>query len=274
MNNDFECIRCGYITNKKSSMNTHLNRKNKCNKKLESFQFTDEEAYNISIVRKNNRDNIQNKCNFCNKIFNTQILLEKHVNDTCKKNYKIEQHNTLNQTINNDNTVNNNIYIIQNINMPLTFDKEWSTEHIDIFLKQLLLLAENKYTDLLKKILENKENLNVILDKKTNIGYVYDKNNEYKNMEKSDIVSLSMEKLHTHLNKIKDEVLSNDNKISIKNIDEESQKIEDKYNEFINNKNTQKKVEEYISDIFDNKKEDAYQFFNNNINNCIKNEGY
>jgi len=273
MNNDFECIRCGYTTNKKSSMNTHLNRKNKCNKKLESFKYTDEEAYNISIIRKNNRDNIQNKCNFCNKICNNQESLEKHMNNSCKKNFKIENHNTVNQTINNDNTVNNNIYIIQNINMPLTFDKDWSTEHIDIFLKQLLLLAENKYTDLLKKILENKENLNVILDKKTNIGYVYDKNNEYKNMEKSDIVSLSMEKLHSHLNKIKDEVLSNDNKISIKNINEESQKIEDKYNEFINNKNTQKKVEEYISDIFDTKKEDAYQFFNNN-NNYIKDEGY
>jgi hypothetical protein len=140
---------------------------------------------------------------------------------------------------------------------------------MDLYLKQLLLLAENKYTDLLKKILENKSNLNVILDKKTNIGYVYNSNKEYQNMDKSEIANLSMEKLYNQLNKIKDEVVTNDSKIAVKNINEESLKIEDKYNDYINNKNTQKKVEECITNIFDSKKEEAHEVFNN----CKKIEG-
>jgi transcriptional regulator with PAS, ATPase and Fis domain len=154
---------------------------------------------------------------------------------------------------------------------------------MDLYLKQLLLLAENKYTDLLKKILENKSNLNVILDKKTNLDYVYNSNKEYQNMDKSEIANLSMEKLYNQLNKIKD---------AVKNINEESLKIEDKYKDknwnecvsssifsgvyegkyrfFINNKNTQKEIEECITNIFDSKKDEAHEVFNN----YIKIEGY
>ena len=141
-------------------------------------------------------------------------------------------------------------------------------------MKQLLLLADNKYTDLLKKILENKNNLNVILDKKTNIGYVYNSNNEYQNMEKSDIINMSMEKLHNELNKMKDEIETSESKIIIKHTEEEVNKIDTKYNDYISNKNTQKKVEECISDIFDTKKDDAHNLFNNI--NLLKNnkEGY
>jgi hypothetical protein len=202
--------------------------------------------------------------------------LDKHLKDYCKKKDNIDQDsekieckpvsivNNIDNSI--DNTVNN-IYIINNINMPITFDKDWNTEHMDIFLKQLLLLAENKYTDLLKKLLENKKNLNVILDKKTNFGYVYNGENEYKDVEKDKSVSMSMEKLYNQLNKMKDEVLSNESIINIKNMDQESQKIEDKYNDFINNKNTQKKVGEYISDIFDTQKDEAIKFFENNQDN-------
>ena len=133
---------------------------------------------------------------------------------------------------------------------------------MDIYLKELLLLADNKYTDLLKKILENKKNLNVILDKKTNIGYVYNSNNEYKNMDKSEIVNISMEKLYNQLNKIKEEVDTNESKINVKYIKEEAQKLKDKYNDFKINKNTQNNVEEYISNIYETKKEEAYKIFN------------
>ena len=50
MNNIYECMRCGYNTDKRSSMLTHINRKNKCPKKLDSFNYTDKEIYDLSLL--------------------------------------------------------------------------------------------------------------------------------------------------------------------------------------------------------------------------------
>lgn len=85
---------------------------------------------------------------------------------------------------------------------------------------------------------------------------------------------MSMEKLHNELNKMKDEIETSESKIIIKHTEEEVNKIDTKYNDYISNKNTQKKVEECISDIFDTKKDDAHNLFNNI--NLLKNnkEGY
>lgn len=274
MNNIYECISCNYITNRRSNMILHLNKKKKCNRTLDSFKYNDQEIYDLSIIKKKDRessDNSENKCKYCNKIYCNKYILKKHMNDYCKEVNNIKEETNKTTYIENQQ---NNIFITQNISIPIPFDKDWNTEHMDLYLKQLLLLAENKYTDLLKKLLENKNNLNVILDKKTNIGYVYNSNREYQNMDKSEIVNISMEKLYNQLNRIKDEVVSNDSKISVKNINEESLKIEDKYNDYITNKNTYQKVEECISGIFDSKKEEAYIIFNNlqKPNNAI--DGY
>jgi hypothetical protein len=285
---NFECIRCGYITNKKSSIICHINRKKKCNRLLESLKYNDEEIYNLSLIRKKDREKSEKKCKNCNKIYCNKYFLEKHIKYYCKEINNIKEEDNIKkeilqntyienqQNIGNQQNIENqqNIYITQNISIPIPFDKDWNTEHMDLYLKQLLLLAENKYTDLLKKILENKSNLNVILDKKTNIGYVYNSNKEYQNMDKSEIAILSMEKLYNELNKIKNEVITNDSKISVKNINEESLKIEDKYSDFISNKNTQKKVEECISNIYDTKKEEARIIFNNLPKMNEINDGY
>ena len=190
----------------------------------------------------------------------------------------LEQNNTIIENQHNTyNTINNNIYIINLPKMPISFDQEWDTKHIDMYLKQLLLLTDNKYTELLKQILENKNNLNVILDKNSNMGYVYDSDNTYKNMEKDEIVNLSMKKLHDELNKIKDEVIQH-SKIPI-DIENQCNIIENKYKEFINDKNIKNSVNGCISDIFDKRKEEALEIFNhineeNNNNMKIKNDGY
>lgn len=189
----------------------------------------------------------------------------------------LEQNNTIIENQHNTyNTINNNIYIINLPKMPISFDQEWDTKHIDMYLKQLLLLTDNKYTELLKQILENKNNLNVILDKNSDMGYVYDSDNNYKNMEKDEIVNLSMKKLHDELNKIKDEVIQH-SKIPI-DIENQCNIIENKYKEFINDKNIKNSVNGCISDIFDKQKEEALEIFNNinqeNNNIKIKNEGY
>jgi hypothetical protein len=88
------------------------------------------------------------------------------------------------------------------------------------------------------------------------------------------IINYFIWKLYNQLNKIKDEVVTNDFKITVKNINEESLKIEDKYNDYINNKNTQKKVEECISNIYDTKKEEARIIFNNFIKMDEIKDGY
>ena len=189
----------------------------------------------------------------------------------------LEQNNTIIENQHNTyNTINNNIYIINLPKMPISFDQEWDTKHIDMYLKQLLLLTDNKYTELLKQILENKNNLNVILDKNSNMGYVYDSDNNYKNMEKDEIVNLSMKKLHDELNKIKDEVIQH-SKIPI-DIENQCNIIESKYKEFINDKNIKNSVNGCISDIFDKRKEEALEIFHHlneeNNNMKIENDGY
>ena len=122
----------------------------------------------------------------------------------------------------------------------------------------------------MKQILENKNNLNVILDKNSNTGYIYDSNNIYKNMEKTDIINLSMEKLYNELNKIKNEV-KNTSKIPI-NIEKETAIIENKYNNYINDKDIQTIVESCLSKIFDKTKKDASIYFQNLL--VSKNEGF
>jgi hypothetical protein len=208
----------------------HLNRQKLCNKSTEPYKYSNEEIYNLSLI-KNNSKITENMCKYCNKHYSTRYTLDTHIKEYCKKkdnidldNIKIESStvniansvdNSIDNTINIvnsvdnsiDNTINivnsvdnsidnsvNNIYITNNINMPITFDKDCNTEDMKIFLKQLLLLAENK---------TNTEN-------------------EYKDIEKDNIVRIFIKKLYNQLNKIKDEVLSNENIINIKNIDQES----------------------------------------------------
>ena len=156
-------------------------------------------------------------------------------------------------------------------NIPIPFDKDWITEHIDIHLKHLILLGNHKYTDLLKKILENKNNLNVIIDKDQNIGFVYNSDNTYKNMEKSEIVNLSMEKLKNELHRIKDDVINNSS-IEADFTKEQTSIIDNKYEIYKNDKQIQKSVEELLTDIYYKNKDDAIEFYNklsieNNNNN-------
>jgi hypothetical protein len=301
MDNNFECVRCGYNTTKKSNILVHLNKKKKCIKRIESFIYSDEEVMTLSLIRKNNKNNknnLENTCKHCNKTYTTKWFLTKHMENYChlskkddneennKENEKEkeEEKNKIFKTINNNtvnnnntinnNTINNNIYIINLPNMPISFEKEWDTKHIDMYLKQLLLLTDNKYTELLKQILENKNNLNVIMDKNSEVGYVYDSGNNYKNMEKDEIANLSMKKLHTELNKIKDEVINN-SKIHV-DIEKEVLTIDNKYQEYVNNKDVQNSVNGHITDIFDQSKKEALEIYNNlnNKENKSKIEGY
>lgn len=301
--NFYECLRCKFITNRKSSMKDHLNRKKKCIKTLDAFQYNDDECDIISLIKKGDRKKNKFKCNHCLKSYCNNYVLEKHIKTYCKKKDENNLINNYDETIidniddidnninkdksnkiinninnvkhvnnvNNVNTTNienqhniiNNIIIIPGMgnNIPIPFDKDWITEHIDIHLKHLILLGNHKYTDLLKKILENKNNLNVIIDKDQNIGFVYNSDNTYKNMEKSEIVNLSMEKLKNELHRIKDDVINNSS-IEADFTKEQTSIIDNKYEIYKNDKQIQKSVEELLTDIYDKNKDDAIEFYN------------
>jgi hypothetical protein len=113
--------------------------------------------------------------------------------------------------------------------------------------------------------------LNVIIDKDQNIGFVYNSDNTYKNMDKSEIVNLSMEKLKNELHRIKDDVINNSS-IEADFTKEQASIIDNKYDMYKNDKQIQKSVEALLTDIYDKNKDEAIEFYNqlsieNNNNN-------
>ena len=291
MDNNFECIRCMYITDKLKNMKYHLNRKVKCDKtNLACINYTDEEIEEASLIRINKRNNL--KCEFCKKTYTSKITLLTHQKNYCKKinkelfdendknnneyhkdkilndkilNDKILNDKILNDTIINEtNIINNNITNnitnnVININLPISFDKDWNIEHIDNYLKTLLLICDNKFTFFLDNVLKNKINLNVVLDKNMSEAYVFT-DNEYKNIEKDELLSKSMEKIYNHLIKIKDEFNdSQDNCNEI--IQKEATSLNKKYSDYLKNDNIKDYVHEYLSDIYDSNKKEAYELY-------------
>jgi hypothetical protein len=287
MDNLFECIKCNYTTNKKSSMLNHLNRKNNCSKKIESFMYTDNEVYELSLIRKKEREQLYLQCDLCYKKYCNKYFLEKH-KDICKcknlenqnlnnnNNTFIENQNIENQNIQNQNIQcqnvqntnktfieNQNIYIIlpNNTEAPIPFEKDWNLEHLNNYIKYALFMTKNKYSELLKKILENEKNLNVILDENHSVGYVYSEDNKYKNMEKKEIAFKSMEKLYNQLIKMKSE-LELDSFFQVHPMKREFFVAERKYEDYLENKQTQISVDECLNNIYSSKKKESYDLYN------------
>jgi hypothetical protein len=119
------------------------------------------------------------------------------------------------------------------------------------------------YTNLLKLILENESNLNVIIDKDKNEGIIY--KNDIEKLIKvnlKDIIDNSMFKLNKHLNDFYTETISDVEYNIINNMFEEQKNIiQSKYEDYKNNKETQKIVEKYITNIYDTKKDDTLIFY-------------
>lgn len=344
MSDLYECLRCKYTTPRKINMKKHLEKNTKCPKSIDSIGYTDDQLYNLSLVKiedrnkdkkdknkykkknKNDTENMENienieiineiknieiiennkianndieekkdklKCTYCNHLYVNQYSLRRHLNSFCKIknkpiNTSIIEHQTIenktiennienniekniennieNQTIENniDKNIENNIetqnnYISNNqtnnlniniISLPVGFEKDWNTEHINKYLKELIVVSDNKYTSLLTKILDNKTNLNVILDKELDNGYIFS-DNEYKNIEKQEIVDKSMEKLNKELNRMLGEILDSDEIFCMKSIESQKTLINDKYSEYTKNSSIQKIVQKYIIDIYD-----------------------
>jgi len=265
-NKNYECKRCFYNCNQLNDMKKHLNKKIKCIRKLESFNYNDDELYNLSLTKNNN--NIINKeyiCNNCKKSFSTNSNLSRHLSkNLCSDKNKIEIKNLANTINNIDNSTINNINnnISLNINLINSFDEIWNTNHIDNNKKLILLLNNSKFTSTLEDILENEVNLNVLIDNTTDNALVYD-NKKLINMSIKDIVKKTMEKLLNHLNDFKNDIIEPNLYNIDKNIIDEQIKIaQNKYKDFNKDQDIQKCVNIFIKDIYNKKKDDTISNYN------------
>jgi hypothetical protein len=244
----------------------------------------------INLIDKNK----SKKCIYCNEFFDKIKDLKKHilikcfVNDLHKKNsiptLNINSDISVNNNSNNinittNNTINNTTNITTNnitniyleIKSPIPFDSEWNLSHIDTIKKEHLSFSKFMYSKLLEEILKNEINLNVIIDKDNNSGIVYKNNiDKYIKMKSKDILDNTMLKLNKHLldiNKsLKDDIID-------ELIDKGKNIIKNKYNNYKNNEDIKKNVTDIISNIYEEKKEDAINMSNNIIKNS-NNDGY
>jgi hypothetical protein len=252
---------------------------------MDSYKLLDDEIYEMSLTLHKITDgekeyNGEYKCNKCSKLFTRQDNLKKHFKVNCKPIKEVIKQNIINiekntniSNIANQTNIENNIIIINQNNMGIkSFDEKWTTEHIDKYIKQLILLSEHKYTNLLTEILKNKENLNVIIDKDSNSGLVYkDESNTYENMKLKEILKESMHKIYGQLQKMFNECLTKDvnlEKHFIDSIQKEKNINDNKYNDYINNTDLKHSVDSLILDIYNNTKIDAISVANE-INNKI-----
>ena len=157
-------------------------------------------------------------CKYCNLGFSTIIDLKKHIilkcffKDISAKKIDSEINNISNNSINSNNingNNNNNTNNITNYNIflgmqsniqPIPFDDKWDISMINDTFIASILNSKYMYSQLLREILENEINLNVIIDKDSKSGLVYKNDiDKYIRMKSSDIVNNTMDKLKTHL---------------------------------------------------------------------------
>jgi hypothetical protein len=301
----YKCKICNFTTNLLTDMKRHLERTTICKMKPNMYfensidqniilsLLPDDERLKDLIIKvksKDYKDLYQSRrrllmkrldgsdddtkcCFYCNKKFNKIQDLREHVLIDCfleeilEKNINLTNEKT--EINNNDNSKN----IILNIQPPISFDKSWDISNIDTIGKKIEILCSNLlYTKLLKKILENKNNLNVVYDKKNNIGFVYKNDNEkYIDMDINDIVDILMKKLHENLLEISGHVKNHKNYKNFAEYEtfciETEIKINNKFTNFQNKFSIKKIVVNMISEILDDKKDESTEIFKNILNN-------
>ena len=212
------------------------------------------------------------KCEYCNTKFSKIILLRNHILTECFPKKIIEEYEFINNhTIENNKSalisnsiINQNSNNITNIYLeinrpeitPVPFDQEWNISKINKDFQDSLMISSIMYTRLLENILENEINLNVIIDKDSSSGIVYKNDiDKYIKMKSKDIVDKTMDKLKNHLLNFNKE--KQDDFYFKETLTYSRRMIEKKYIDYIKDTDIHKKVIDVISNIFENKKQDA-----------------
>jgi Zn finger protein HypA/HybF involved in hydrogenase expression len=263
-------------------MKRHLDKVNKCKIIDENNNKLDTQLY-FESLEPNTIDsgldlNIEIKekklfCEKCNMKFANKSNLNRHIKNTksCKKISKSSNNNIIdNKIINNiqnigvqNNIENINIHnnIVNNFNINVKslrgFEEEWNTSNITDEMRKNLLFSDTRFTNTLKNILENDENLNVILkDESTGIVYKF-KNDEYEAMHVKDILDISMDKIYKYLRDFLKEAINIDNKDNESIINE----IDKKYYDYKDNLKIKKDVNSYLKCIFNDNKNKSVEKF-------------
>ena len=278
---DNEVIVCSLISDYKNK-NLDMN-------KIKNYKFT----YKYKDLLYEKIDNIEkNKlkiCNYCNLDCKNMYLLREHIIYECFENQMINQYENIRekeQHINNINNINNiidnngivkinsdntnitNNYIL-NINNPIPFDNNWDISEINEASKANIILSKYMYTILLKEILNNENNLNVIIDKNKNIGIVYKNDiDRYIRMEIKEIAGETMNKLKDSLLKITDE-LKNKEIYDESILDYKNKDIKNKHACYINNPETNKNVIHHLTCMYDDVKIISKKKMDENLSKII-----
>lgn len=189
---DYKCYNCFYITNRKCNFMSHLHRKIKCIKNEKNIYENNyiDELNNKQLLEKTNSlivfDNVSNlfSCKICNKNYNRKNNCERHIQfahskiydeheinqnktdqDELNLNFLIE--NKILENLNNTQDINKDI-IVEDKNKQdentnnnlleelLLFEKKFILIQKDIIEDNLLIISKILYSQLLEKILENK----------------------------------------------------------------------------------------------------------------------
>jgi len=213
----------------------HLNRKKICIRTIDSYNYQDNDLYNMSLIRINK---------------------------------------TINKSINNLENYENG-YKNENKNIIVrSFNEDWDDTKMDEKAKIMVVLADTKYTKTLELLLENNINLNVLIDYTGDNGLVYN-NNNFEIMSIKNIVKKSMNKIYHLLHKFCQDIeINNIHNIKWAYLEEEKKMIENKYNEYISNKDTEEKVIHFMKNIYHKKRGDTIKLCNNIIINKNSETGF
>ena len=267
-NDDFSTLTAHKIENNPIDDEIKIEHINIDNISNEDYE---ENTKNNIISLLSEQDDLKLSCPTCNKNFTRTSSLKRHQQIYCKK-ILVENNTTLHNTTNNmttNNILNINLNIDNKITKITPFDEDWDVSKIDNQTKQALLMSSIKFTKTMEKILENDANMNVLIEKEKNSGIIYKNDNEqFKEMGLTEIMDKSMKKLYKHLKQFYDEI-KDDNEYNICNqyLDQEKTMIDNKYEEYQKNHDTQKIVQDHLISLYDKNKEKTLSNYKNIIEN-------
>lgn len=278
MTNTYQCIRCSFQTDRKSILINHLNKKNKCKKKLNVYFIPNNIIHEMSNIPINLINN-DFQCKYCLKNYSCNYNLNRHLkqcklkekkNDNLLNKFHLYNNIEIKKYINNFYNLTILKYFEEN-KIYNSFYKSWNISHIDLLTKKLLYISNDKYSDLLRKILENDKNINIIYDKNELYGYVINDNKNIEIIEKNKIVNETMKKIVNTFNIFKDQLDDNDKIIDKNLLYKENDIIDDKYNLYLTNNIVSSKVENIILNLYYEKFQEIQNYALYDIN---KNVGF